>query len=622
MTRFAVGMLLLVAWSAPARAQGDPEFKEPYHLRVVLHFAKHRLLTQPFRDQVRRELRDGLETSLGYLARVEIREDHRLLAEIDKDPKDGLRRVLDGWTDIEPVKTHFVLIDFVQGRYEIQARQHDGFTGLSSPVVRRETILERQLVARRAAQLLDQDFGLVGSVGQPQGDKVRVALKGGGLPVPLDHWLKKDDVFAVAQVFLSGGASRSTLERGTLLQVLEEPREGVCLCQLYHRYQNPLAAGSYRCLKLGTADAPLRLRFVDERSGIPIAGLQVRIDMHGGQTSPTERLSTRPDGQIESKQRYRNMALVRVFVGEAPLTGQIPVEVVGDRTVTIPVARQPGAEVRGQVAQDRQRWYRHLADSTEAADAVVKDLNALRDQPGAVLMDKAMQGLEALKKDLGALVEEREALRKKAGQLAQGGARDLAEGERRLGELEGRRTALQEYIDRLKKIGEEENDPKHQRWKELAEQARLLESDHEYGKAIELYEKILSEGADDAVLRAKLEKLKAAWATKGDAHAKARKFIYEDWPDVQDTADLKAKLPQAHQALQACREAGDYLTPRMLLKVNAAHATRLEKEVEKLRPEREDDRQAAKMLDEVINDLNKLNKEAQDYLRRATPAGK
>ena len=50
----------------------DAEAKTPYQLKVVLHFADHRLLTDVFRDRVERELRDGLQASFGDLVNVEV----------------------------------------------------------------------------------------------------------------------------------------------------------------------------------------------------------------------------------------------------------------------------------------------------------------------------------------------------------------------------------------------------------------------------------------------------------------------------------------------------------------------------------------------------------------------
>src|SRR5438132_6683022 len=155
---------LLVPLSAGAmRAQLDPELNKPYQLQVVLHISENRSLTAVFRDQIERDLRDSLQAALGRLARVQVLPNHKLLPEVEAK---GLGRALDGWNFITGTKLHFVLIDYVDGRYEIQARQYDGVAGLASPVVRRppQPITDRLLVARSAALLVSEDFGVVGTV--------------------------------------------------------------------------------------------------------------------------------------------------------------------------------------------------------------------------------------------------------------------------------------------------------------------------------------------------------------------------------------------------------------------------------------------------------------------------
>src|SRR5262249_12642053 len=162
---------------------------------------------------------------------------------------------------LSDAKIHFVLIDFADGRYVIQARQYDGLTGLASPVVRRRENSDRQLVAREAALLVDKDFGMVGTVAgdaralKASGDKVDIFLKGGKVGASQDHWVKKGDVFAVAQIINQGGArQRSYRVPWTLLQVAQEPKDGLCRCRLFFRHENPLPAAAtiagYRCLKL------------------------------------------------------------------------------------------------------------------------------------------------------------------------------------------------------------------------------------------------------------------------------------------------------------------------------------------------------------------------------------
>src|SRR5206468_3837969 len=114
-----------------------------------LQVAEHRLLTPVFQQQLERELRGLLQLTYGPLARVEVVRVHRLL----KDIRARGLQALDDWDELSKVKTHFVLLDFADGRYRLQARQHDGWTGMASPVTRRAEVAEPRLVARTAARL-------------------------------------------------------------------------------------------------------------------------------------------------------------------------------------------------------------------------------------------------------------------------------------------------------------------------------------------------------------------------------------------------------------------------------------------------------------------------------------
>src|SRR6516165_4907954 len=226
MLRWALGILILLSGASASRADLDPEKTKPYQLRVVLHVASHRVLTPNFQTQLEREIRDSIQAALGDLGYVLITRNHPLLRAILAD---GLEARINGWKEVSEVKTHFVLIDFVDGRYEIRARQFDGLTGMPSPVVRRSVTSDRRLVARSAALMVDSDFGLVGTITKITGrDTVEVTLKGGSLLASTVERLKKGDVFAVAQISPTGAGLQSVRVDDALLQVTAEPKEGVC----------------------------------------------------------------------------------------------------------------------------------------------------------------------------------------------------------------------------------------------------------------------------------------------------------------------------------------------------------------------------------------------------------
>src|SRR5436309_6751576 len=193
---YSVSAFLCLAMASPARAALDPELKTPYQLRVVLQIADHRALTPVFQQQLQRELAGQLQLTYGPLARVEVVRVHRLLKDIRAR---GLQALAE-WGELSEFKTHFILLDYADGRYRLQARQHDGLTGMASPVIRRDQTAAPRLVARTAARLVDRDFGLTGTVLSVKGDEVEVGIKGGDLGVPLTRWIRPGEVFAIARV--------------------------------------------------------------------------------------------------------------------------------------------------------------------------------------------------------------------------------------------------------------------------------------------------------------------------------------------------------------------------------------------------------------------------------------
>src|SRR5262249_41479884 len=162
-------------------------------------------------DQVQREVHDSLQAALGEIGEVQVVRNHalvktlrtrgmRALDELDsalgslgkpdavkkspllKDLEPEALRGLAEWKRVEPTKTFFVFIDYVSDQYEIQVRQHDGSTGVNSPLRDPEKVSDRQFVGRAAALLVARDFGVVGTItGQAGTDnrQVQVSFVGG-----------------------------------------------------------------------------------------------------------------------------------------------------------------------------------------------------------------------------------------------------------------------------------------------------------------------------------------------------------------------------------------------------------------------------------------------------------
>jgi hypothetical protein len=602
----------------------DPELTTPYKVQVVLRVAPNRLLTPIFKEQLRRDLQRGLQGALGAMGEVEVID----LADVEPDKQEplwkevaakGLQAGLDGsGKGTSAVKTHFVNVDFVDGQYEIQARQYDGLTGLPSPAVRRERTPDRQFVARTAALLVDRDFGLVGTLADGgDGKTVRVTFKGGGLKVPLDRWVKKGDIFGLVQVSSDG---RSTRVPWTVLQAEAAPGEdGTCTCKLFPPQHRPLAGAGYRCLKLGTVRAPVRVRIIEGgRSGPPRAPENVVIYIGREEFTRNSKEGRVPDSddyystEKEAAGLYDGIAFVTV-THAGQVRAQVPLALVDDRTITIPI--KLGAE-QPQWLTDRRLWEGRMISDQIMLNYLFKSLNEdlLKPELRAPSLERARKALDLLNQRLAGYAEEREELAKSK---PTGG--NLTNGDRALADVKKGRNDLQDFVGRVDKILKEENSGEAREVKATYEQAQNLERDGEYGRAIPLYEQVLAKTKDEK-LAERLPKLKAAWETKGEAHTKARAFIYETWPKLESAALMKQRVKSAQEALAVCRDAKDPFGPRRLLAVALLHSTQLRKQLRELSPDAyEQDREPAQELTDVLESLAKLIEEAQKVVAQ-TPA--
>jgi tetratricopeptide (TPR) repeat protein len=616
---YAVPFLALTAslcLCGSSLADLNAESDKPYKLQVVLDVAKHRQLTDVFVNRLKRDVRELLEAELGDLARVEVVHDHPLLKTVRAR---GLEKALNGYAKITPVKAHFVRLSFKGGRYELEARQHDGTTGLSTPRVGTARTSDPRLVARAAARLVSRDFGLVGTVTKVTKQTVDLTLKGGGLGVPLKRWAPADEVFAITQISKASGGLRSTPVPWAFLQVTREPQAGVCTCRLYHRFRTDTLGDQpgvlgYRCLKLSTLKGPLRMRFLDFKTHHPLDSLEVHVSATGFD-GPQRKLVTDREGVLpRSGETYAHVAFVKVMSGEN-VRGRIPVALVSERTLDCLFSLSAEAEEQGRKELRRDYWLRRIYDSLQATADRVRELNELGKQAKRRdALEKAREGLKSLEADLESLSEEKD-------RLAKEGGLDLAEGAQRLEDLRKRQKELKEFVTGLGKIIKEEKDPKKQELLAQIERARLLEKQAEFQQAIDLYEKVLKESPKQTKVRQRLMNLRKAWAAQDAKHKEAREYIYQTWPRPVPPGVLKVRLAEVRQAFQVCQQKGDALTPQKILRANVAHADGLKKRLAALRPQtREDDRKEAKTIAEAAEGLQKLHDDVTAYLKKEKPA--
>lgn len=633
---FLAAFCVVACWPLPARCALDPEADKPYDLQVVLHIADHRLFTPVFKEQVRRELHDILQAALGDMGQVEVVDQHPLLKQIEAK---GLQQGLDGnpdWKEVSERKTHFVLLDFVNGRYEIQARQHDGLTGLNSPVVRRAELNDpagRQLVARTAALLIGRDFGLVGTLeAGAQPPEVAVTFKAGNLGSALQRWVKPGDVFALTMVIERGDHLQSYPVEWALLQATDEPNGGVCHCRVFNRFRDPLKAApgvvGYRCLKLGTGRAPLRFQLVDERTRRPIASQPVRVTADDFASKTAEAHSSNYDGIMQTKKAYDHIAFVRVLNQGGGTLAQVPVAILDDRTVVCPMTITAQAQDLGDLQLQKQLLMGQINDSLAVANQLFKELSQLLSaKKHEAALDKARAAKKELENDVARYDSDLAALLTRAAERHFESQLKLTQEEQLvLKALKARPEELQDIIVKLQNVIAEKNDPRRAELLAMVEQARLLEKQADYEQAIRLYETVLKElkeGGDKPKLQAHLEKLKEEWRIKSPEHRQARTFIYQTWPKLESAQELLDNLDKARSALKTCKEADDRLTLRKLLLIGPSQKDILQKELEGLRSQTgEDANKKRKTIAEVGEGLGKLYKEAAETLQAGQQAAK
>jgi hypothetical protein len=603
--QFVVALLWAIVPQA-ACAQLDPEVDKPYRLQVVVRVADNRFLTPIFQEQLRGSLRDQLQLALGPLANVEVTSTHPLLGEIETK---GLDTGLDGWEQISEQKTHFVFVDFAAGIYTLKARQYDGMTGLRSPGVRLAQTSDRALVAQTAAHMVEQDFALVGTASLA-GKEVHLALKGGKLGVNLERWVRPGEVFAISRITKEGDRLRGTHVPWALLEVMDVPRDGMCRCRLFHRFQaDDLSerAGvlGYRCLKLATTPGALKLQFVDDEQFAPLVGLQVHI-LRPGRTE-AEELTTNQGGLVVSRNNYQHFAVVQVRSG-AEVRAQFPVALIGERTVVCRLKIQPDAENLTALEFRKDLWVRRIMDNRRVASERVANLNSELGKSLEGALELARAGLSSMDSEVAQLDSEREQILLLAAKST--AKLDLREGELALEALRMKKKELEAFVSRNESVLKEATSPAALARKQMLEQARLFELDADFDQAIALWEKVLEAGPDQLKVKEHLAKLKLAWTPKNPRHAEARAFLIKTWPKLE-VPELQKNLSQAREALDICKEAGDKLTPIRVLRAIADHTDNVQKHLAALKRQTNvDSAPQAKAIAQAIAGLRQLHQEA------------
>jgi hypothetical protein len=583
------------------------ELTEPYRVKIVISVARHKLLTDVFKQQIEREIGDGLQSALGKLARVRVTDKHDLLPNIRSQ---GLDRVLASHRARTPEQTHFVLIDFDGKQYDIRTRAHDGLTGLPAAATRTGFTRDRAFVGRLAVLLIERDLGINGTiVDEPDaGGQVRVRLRGGELG-EVGRWVRKGEIFTVINVPPAGVG---VLQPSLYLQVMTPPEQGVCVCRVLRRFRIGSIAGMTASL-LTTRTGPLRLRLVQETpAGTRPFPSSVRLvfrryGFEGEEGALAITATGRKDvdtARYKAQGEFEKIVFVSVMSGETTLA-RIPVPVV-DESVT--VLNIPAVNEEESGAIDRYRTLvRSVLEAGQVQSSMFEDINRLVRDPDkrSDAIRRTKETLNRLREDHVRLRQERDAVEKELAKIPAASRPDLTPISNRLNQIAAGEKDLLAHVANLERIEAEENDPKRKEWLVNKAEALALVKKAEVAKAIALLEAgdAMYKSAEDQKL---IAELKAKWKPKDATHAAARTFIYSTFGGLT-LRTLKDRLGEAETALNSVITAGDEYSPVKFREVALEHVRKLDAELKTLNPEvNGDDEEVALAIREMFPKLRRL----------------
>jgi hypothetical protein len=614
---------------SPCQAK-DAGPRTPYRLELVVVLGKHPDLSDLFRERLETELRGTLQTSLGELAQVDVRHGHPRLREVESQGLD----VLDQWTERTPVKTHFVIVDIVDGQYEVRTRQYDGNYAFASPLIRTRRTRDRDGVARTAALLVEHDFGLIGTATatvdwRSVGGRVRLDLQGGGLGVPLDQRVRVGEVFAVLQT-APGKPGRTT--PWALLRVEEAPRNGSCVCRYYTRHPNPLRAGTL-CVKFGTREqAALNLDVTLHTSKELSAELRkLGFDRKEEPALLTTELKKQKgiahlrSDALRSDLRFDHVAFVSIVYKDR-VRAILPVALLDDHDDRPAVTELADAAVETDegLYGNTLLWKRDVDGCYFKLQLLYRRLNVLADkeETRAEALRLAREGADGCRADHARLTKELADLKTEAGKGSDTIPPDLlAAGQRRLRDVQVAETDLRTFADGLEAVQKEE--AKRREIKTEVLRGLALEKELEIGQAIAIYDKVLKQDPNNAELRRRKEKLEEKWKTTDRERLAVRRFVYEEWYHKKwPLEEMKAKLEEARKAFEICKKANEWFTIKKLADGTDKQADHLQEILAGISRGQVNpgDNEKTQLVQEINKGLGDLARDADRYLKDAEPA--
>ncbi|MBX9624722.1 MAG: hypothetical protein K2X82_13025 [Gemmataceae bacterium] len=629
----------------------DPEPNAPYQWRVVVQFDPHPLLSPAFRDQLRRDLLAALQPAVGPLGTVEVVDLDDLPAD-RRDPVVGDFAqkgfaALDAPRDLTGVKTHFLKVEVRDGAYHLRARQHDGFTGLASPVVRKQTVPAPELVGRAAGLMIDRDFGLAGTVEPGKEGVATVRFRAAGLG-PVGRHVAAEDILAISRITQTKRAAAPVARNAagrviapapgtvappaltpthlpfTLLRVKEVAADGTARCEALTGYKNgafPPArdAAGFRCLKLGTTRSRVAVRLASS-DGTGGTGVTVRATDQGfgDNADATDFLDRDPaTGVFRGGRQLKGLACVTVALG-ATRTARFPVPVLGPDPVPLPfevdAQKEEQAVFERAVLSARARASDARAAQTLCFEEVARRIVAGNNKDA---LARARAGYDAADTTGKVLAEEVTDLKGQVAKGPQGSPELLAQVEQQLAALGNANAQLKERIGDLEAVAGRATvkGGVEVLARDKNNLIGLYLAQGKVDEALTVYAQLITLLPDNADVKARRDKLAAEWKPKDAAHEEARTYLLQRWPRLANLGDLNESLPQLQAAVEVCKKNGDKYAFRQFRDVLGAFPGKLADLTRDLDPNADADRAARATAKKVADEVGKYEPEVAEFLK-------
>ncbi|OWK45194.1 hypothetical protein FRUB_01525 [Fimbriiglobus ruber] len=617
---------------------------------MAVQFDSHPLLPKDLREQILANVRAALAAPLGQLGTVDVQDLAAAPPEwgplVKKFAKEGWP-ALDGSRELTGAKTHFLRVLVRGGRYRLEARQHDGSTGLTSPLVRANETAAPEMVGRLAGLVVAPDFGPVGTVEMIEGDPgfVKVTFRGGRLR-GLEKFVHAGDVFAVAAVLEQARptppGARGTRGRPpvvdetpvrvgrpreyTLLRAEAALSDGACRCRVFTRFENAFPTGrgviGVRCMKLATIEGAVVVRVVDP-SGAPAAAgglLQVRasdVDFTD-RPDPRDELKLR-NGVFQSVRPLRNVACVVVGLGTAR-EERFPVPVLGAGPVTVRFAVNADEAARAAGERECTDFWSRVIAAQEAQRALAKAISRLIGAgKNKDALERATAGLAAAAAADRELAAELDRLKQTPVAKDKRVAELLDDAGEKLRAIRDGRGPIEKTTQDLTAAVARSEDPtrfeKEFRAKELNRQIAQHVERGEILEALDLYDELY-----DLVKQPEIKDRKARlaedWQPRNAEHKAARDYITDAWRKLTGLVEIKGGLERLKEAAAVLTKNDDRLGLLNLLASFETTYGKLKDILDTVDPSAEGGQATLKDIEAISKDLRLIEGETHATLKK------